>query len=90
MSQLDADDLVLKVGAQRVRAQLPSLWSGWTLAFRFAAPNTRLDGSSPADMLDSDINAVLHAAQLVQAPEEFAFAHRPIRSPGGRETRSGL
>ena len=81
MFQLD-EYLALKVGAQRVRSELPSLWSGWALAVWFAAPNTRLAGSSPADMLDSDINAVLHAAQSVHAPEGFALAQRPHQVAG--------
>jgi hypothetical protein len=33
MFQFAADDLALKPGAQRVRAELPPLWSGWQLAF---------------------------------------------------------
>ena len=63
MFQFDADDLSLKAGAQRVRAELPSLWSGWTLASWFAGPNARLDGRSPADMLDLHLDAVMRTAR---------------------------
>jgi hypothetical protein len=72
MFQFDADDLALKAGAQRVRAELPSLWSGWSLASWFAAPNAPLDGRSPADMLDSDLDAVLRCARSLESVEEFA------------------
>ncbi len=65
MFQFDADDLALKVGAQRVRAQLPSPWSGWTVASWFATPNARLDGRSPVDMIDSRLDAVARAARSV-------------------------
>lgn len=72
MFQFDADDLVLNAGAQRVRAALPPLWSGWALASWFAGPNAWLDGRSPADMLDSDLEAVIRAARSLQSPAEFA------------------
>ena len=72
MFQFDADDLSLKAGPQRVRAELPPLWSGWTLASWFAAPNARLDGRSPTDTLDSNLDAVLTSAQSLNLVEEPA------------------
>jgi hypothetical protein len=72
MFQFDADNLALKAGAQSVRAELPSLWSGWTVASWFAAPNARLDGLSPADRLDSDLEAVVQAAQALESVDEFS------------------
>jgi hypothetical protein len=72
MFQFDANDLGLKASAQGVRAELPSLWSGWRVASWFAAPNVRLDGSSPADRLDSDLRAVVLAAQALASVNEFS------------------
>jgi len=77
MFQFDADDLALKAGAQRVRAELPSLWSGWNLASWFAAPNAQLDGRSPADMLDPDLDAVLQSARSLESVE--GFSRPPVR-----------
>ena len=62
MFQFDPDDLSLRASAQQVRALLPQLWSGWTLAAWFARANPLLGGSSPADMLDADLPAVIDAA----------------------------
>ena len=73
MFQFDANDLVLKASAQSVRAELPSLWSGWNVATWFAAPNVRLDGRSPADRLDRDLEAVVQAAQALESVEEFSL-----------------
>jgi hypothetical protein len=72
MFQFAANDLALKAGAQQVRAELPSLSSGWALASWFAGPNARLNGRSPADMLDQDLNAVLRAARSLESADEFA------------------
>jgi hypothetical protein len=63
MFQFDAEDLSLKIGAQRVRAALPSTWDDWMLATWFATPNGALLDRCPADMLDVDVNAVMSAAQ---------------------------
>jgi hypothetical protein len=71
MFQFDANDLALKASAQNVRAELPSLWSGWQVASWFAAPNARLYGHSPADRFDSDLEAVLKAAQALESVDEF-------------------
>jgi hypothetical protein len=63
MFQFDADDLSLKAPVQRVRAELPTLASGWALASWFAGPNERLDGCRPVDMLETDLEAVFRAAR---------------------------
>ena len=73
MFQFDANDLALKASAQSVRAELPSLWSGWHVATWFAAPNARLDGRNPADRLNSDLEAVVQAAAALSSVEEFAL-----------------
>lgn len=75
MFQFDTDDLALKSGPRRVRAALPSQWSGWTVASWFAAPNARLDDRSPADMLESGFDAVLGSARSLEPVEELA---RPL------------
>lgn len=67
MFQFDAHDLALKDSARQVRAQLPALWSGWTVASWFARPNARLEGSSPAGRLDADPEAVLRAARALRS-----------------------
>jgi hypothetical protein len=75
MFQFDANDLALKPSVPSVRAELPSLWSGWTLASWFAGSNARLDGRSPADVLDSDPNAVMRAAQSLESVDAFSLPH---------------
>jgi hypothetical protein len=77
MFQFDANDLALKAKAQRVRAMLPSLGSGWTLASWFAGPNARLGGRSPANVLDSDLDAVMRPARSLASDEEFSPPPRP-------------
>lgn len=72
MFQFDANDLVLKVSAQRVRAGLPSLWSGWNVATWFATPNVRLGGHTPANALDSDVEAVIRSAGSLKAVDQFS------------------
>jgi len=80
MFQFDADDLSLKAGAQRVRTELPPLWSGWTLASWFAAPNEGLDGRSAADMLDVDLPAVIKVAHGLRPVDASPpKAARPMR-----------
>jgi hypothetical protein len=74
MFQFDANDLDLKASAQRVRAELPSPWSGWNVATWFASPNARLDGRSPADSLESDLHAVVQAAQSLKSVDVFPVA----------------
>ena len=72
MFQFDANDLALKASAQSVRAELPSSWSGWNVATWFAAPNARLDGRSPADRLDSDLETLVVVARSVEAVGAFS------------------
>jgi hypothetical protein len=79
MFQFEVHNLALKAGVQRVRAELPSLWSGWTLACWFAAPNSRLGGSSPADRLDTDFEAVMRAARSLRSDEDSLPAFAPER-----------
>jgi len=69
MFQFDAGDLALKTSAQRVRAELPPLWAGWTLASWFAAPNPWLHGRVPADMLESNLEGVLRAARSLESAD---------------------
>jgi len=38
------------------------------------APNARLDGRSPADQLDSNMEAVVPAAQSMESVDEFSPA----------------
>lgn len=73
MFQFDADALALKAGAQRARAELPSLWSGWKTALWFSRPNARLDGRSPANVLDTDPDAVVQAARALKPVEASAL-----------------
>ena len=63
MFQFEADDLAVKHGPQRVRAELPALWSGWTLAVWFATPHPLLSDLRPVDALSARPSAVLLAAQ---------------------------
>jgi hypothetical protein len=63
MFQFDADDLTLRPGPLQVRAELPALWLGWTLASWFASPNAWLNGCPPVDLLDSNVAAVAAAAR---------------------------
>jgi hypothetical protein len=72
MFQFGADDLALKPGVQRVRAELASLGSGWAVASWFAEPNPQLDGRSPVDRVDLDFDAVMRAAQSLQRTDVFA------------------
>jgi Protein of unknown function (DUF2384) len=69
MFQFQRDDLSLKTAPQQVRVALPSQWSGWTLAAWFATANRRLDGRSPVDMLDVDLDAVLQAAMACDSSD---------------------
>jgi len=74
MFQFEAADLSLKLSAQQVRAELPSLWSGWTVASWFATALAQLGGRCPADLLDADLDAVMRAARSVALAGEFTPA----------------
>jgi len=82
MFQFNPEDLSLASAAQAVRAELPELWSGWTVAMWFAMRNARLEGHSPVDLLGSDLDAVLHAAQALPSIHDMSFMHR--QRPHGR------
>jgi hypothetical protein len=72
MFQFALPDLSLKVAPQRVRLALPTAWSGWALACWFATPNAWLTDRRPVDLLDTDPDAVLRAAQSLKWIDEFA------------------
>jgi hypothetical protein len=72
MFQFETDDLILNVGAQSVRSELPISWSGWRIASWFAAPYAQLDGHIPADMLREDLEAVLRLARSTESINEIS------------------
>jgi hypothetical protein len=80
MFQFDEDNLSPKEGPQRVRAALPSGWSGWTLACWFALGHARLREHSPANMMDGDLPAVMQAAQRQLALPEATWSQDYARS----------
>jgi len=82
MFQFNADDLSPVAAAQAVRAELPELWSGWTVAMWFAMPNARLEAHRPVDLLGSRLDAVLHAAQALPSIDDMSFIHG--QRPQGR------
>ncbi|WP_291010678.1 hypothetical protein [Hydrogenophaga sp.] len=69
MFQFNMADLSLAATAQTVRAELPPLWSGWTVATWFATPSAQLNGHQPVDCLASESAAVLKAAQALSSAE---------------------
>ena len=71
MFQFDVDDLTMKTGPQRVRAELPSLRSGWMQPSWFASPNFWLGCRSFADSLESDFDAVLWTAPTLARTAEL-------------------
>jgi len=72
MFQFAEGDLAPHAGAQRVRAELPSAWSAWTVASWFATANTRLDGRNPAATIDSNLDAVVQAALSLELSPGYA------------------
>ncbi len=74
MFQFNAGDLSIKTGPQQVRAALPSLPSGWGVAAWFASPNATLHGQRPVDLVDVNLDAVMHAAR--SWPGLASQAHR--------------
>ena len=76
MFQFNPDDLSIAAAPQAVRAELPELWSGWTVAMWFATRNAELDSRRPVDLLGSDFAAVLHAAQALPLIEELNLIQR--------------
>lgn len=80
MFQFNANDLSTAADPQTVRAELPELWSGWTVAMWFAMPNARLQGHRPVDLLTTNFDAVLQAAQALVSMQGMNFIH-------GRQTQ---
>jgi len=78
MFQFNADGPSISAAAQTVRAGLPELWSGWTVAMWFAMPNVRLQDRRPVELLGSDLDAVLQAAQAMQSIEDMGFIQRRL------------
>jgi hypothetical protein len=72
MFQFNPDDLSVRPGSQRVRDELPVLWSGWNQACWFASPNHWLGGRTPVEMIDAAPRDL----------EEAARAWRPQRPCG--------
>jgi hypothetical protein len=64
MFQFELSDWSLKEGPHRVCATLPQESSNWTMAVWFASPNQQLEGQVPANMLDTNLPAVLKAASV--------------------------
>ncbi|MEY4346176.1 MAG: hypothetical protein RL032_2008 [Pseudomonadota bacterium] len=62
MFQFELSDWSLKSGPHQVCETLPRESSSWTIALWFASPNLRLKGQTPANMLETDLSAVLDAA----------------------------
>lgn len=77
MFQFETDDLAIKDGARRVRAELPLRWTGWALATWFAGPNARLAGRSPAAALGVDLDGVVRAARSLASVD--ALPPQPAR-----------
>lgn len=78
MFQFNPDDLSVRPGSQRVRDELPVLWSGWNQACWFASPNIWLSGRAPVELFES--------AQ--QDLEEAARAWRPPHPSGPEGARA--
>ena len=72
MFQFEARDLTLCSGAQQVRTNLPSMWSGWNIASWFASANAQLNASRPVDLLATDFQAVMRAASLLASVDHYA------------------
>ena len=66
MFQFELSDWSLKSGPHQVCKALPQESSSWTIAIWFATPNTRLEGHIPANMIDTDLPAVLDAASTAE------------------------
>lgn len=71
MFQFNSDDLSVRPGSQRVRDELPVLWSGWNQACWFASPNVWLGGRTPVEMIDAAPQDIEGAARSWR-PEALA------------------
>jgi hypothetical protein len=63
MFQFRARDLSLRPEPRQVRAELGADFDGWTASAWFVEPNEWLARRRPIDLLESDLDAVLLAAQ---------------------------
>ena len=63
MFQFDLADMALQPGTAAVLAELAGIFDDWELAAWFAEPSVWLQGRIPADVLDSDVQAVVAAAR---------------------------
>lgn len=86
MFQFNATDLSIAAAPQTVRAELPKRWSGWTVAMWFAMPHAQLAGHRPVDLLATNFDAVLHAAQALPSIADMGFIHQRHRP--GRTTHA--
>lgn len=77
MFQFNAHDLSIAAAPQAVRAELPELGSGWAVAMWFALPNVQLGGRTPVDLLNTDLAAVIQAAQDGLPAQSPPFHHAP-------------
>lgn len=81
MFQFNENELSIAVAPQAVRAELPDLWSGWTVAMWFAMPNALLEGQRPVDLLRTEFDAVLNAAKVLRSMAGMSFiAGRPTHN----------
>ena len=64
MFQFDLRDLSIRLGTQRVLAELHTVLDAWTLAVWFVQPNGWLQGKRPMDLLDDDPDRVVRAARV--------------------------
>jgi Protein of unknown function (DUF2384) len=65
--QFDPLLLTQREAPRRVLDELHGALDGWAIAHWYVAPNTRLAGQRPLDLLDADLPAVLVAARLGSA-----------------------
>jgi|SRR5450432_2281082 len=64
MFQFGREDLSLRSEPRKVRAELGEEFDGWTVSAWFVEPNVWLARRRPIDLLESDTEAVLHAARV--------------------------
>lgn len=72
MFQFRLDDMSLCPASERVIAELAPVFQGWDLACWFAHPNAWLGDVVPADLVRSELGAVLQAARAERFPQQPA------------------
>jgi hypothetical protein len=72
MFQFELSDWSLKSGPYQVCRTLPQESSSWTIAVWFASPNQQLAGQAPANMLETNLPAVLQAASVASHADAMA------------------